>query len=427
MSKPNPLGGHNGNAPDRLLPLAFDENVVTGFFAQGKGLGKQVKDVLDSSAGEDATSIGSKVSAAAKALATHYQDDRSEVANADTTNSLEFGAYMSTDGDHLLGHLGDHDHECGPDCDCGHDNTHEHSDTGHIEFGDVADARGGKSGKNTNDETTSDGGGGKGRGNNKVVEEADEVEPAAEPTPEPTPVPEPTPDPEPTPEPEPEPTPAPSTEFGWLNANTYLSGGDTPDGFNVELVFNGFWTDSQKEMGAQQAEIMSDIIVGDVENYGDIDDVRIQMYSQNIDGSGNVWGQGGWIQLRSDNMVAEGGIILDSNDIGTAEDSGLLDELMMHEMMHAIGFGTTWVQNDLISNNTFTGENAIDVYGSPVPLDGAGHLSESVGNEMGTTYISDNAEPITDLTLAMLEDIGFDTIYEPTVEEEEPVDDFLLF
>jgi hypothetical protein len=53
---------------------------------------------------------------------------------------------------------------------------------------------------------------------------------------------------------------------------------------------------------------------------------------------------------------------------------------------------------------------------------------------MGTTYIANGAEPVTDLTLAVLEDMGYDTIYgDPemaatSAEEEEKVyDDALLF
>ncbi|MEQ3710188.1 hypothetical protein [Tateyamaria sp.] len=426
MNKPNPMGGFNSHAPDRLLPLAFDEDVVTSFFAQGKGLGKQVKEILEAASGEDAPSIGASVSAAAKLI---QNSDTSEV-DTQEVSGIELSGYLSTDEADLMDHMDDHDHT--------HDeHDHEHSEMDHPDFDGFAEARGGKGGKKTDDGSTTDGGGGKGRGKNKVVEETDEVEPAPEPTPdpepapdpEPTPAPEPDPTPEPAPEPtpEPEPTPAPSTEFGWLNANTYLSGGDTPDGFNVELVFDGFWSDSQKDMAAQQAEILSDIIIGDLPDYGDIDDVRIKVSTWEIDGSGGTWGIGGYSQLTPDGMVAEGGIYLDPADIGTAEGREMLDELMMHEMMHAIGFGTTWDQNGLTSNGTFTGENAVDVYGSAVPIDGNGHLSESVGNEMGTTYISNNAEPITDLTLAILEDMGFETIYEPPVEEEEEsVEDFLL-
>jgi hypothetical protein len=48
---------------------------------------------------------------------------------------------------------------------------------------------------------------------------------------------------------------------------------------------------------------------------------------------------------------------------------------------------------------------------------------------MGTPYLSNNAEPITDLTLAVLEDMGFETIYGQPIEEEEELvsDDPFLF
>ena len=71
-----------------------------------------------------------------------------------------------------------------------------------------------------------------------------------------------------------------------------------------------------------------------------------------------------------------------SSDIGTAESLGMLDELFMHEFLHAMGFGTTWTREGLLSGKTFIGQNAMDVYDGPVPYDGNGHLSESVGNEM---------------------------------------------
>ena len=182
------------------------------------------------------------------------------------------------------------------------------------------------------------------------------------------------------------------------------------------------------------AEILSDMITGDVASYGDIDDVRIQLYTGSNDGAGGTLGTGGWMELRSDSMVAEGGLLIDSADIDSVESRGLLDELLMHEMLHAIGWGTTWSYQGLESGNMFVGENATDVYGSAVPLDGNGHLSESVGDEMGTTYISGSTEPITDLTFAVLEDMGFDTTYDPDAalaaamaEEEEPMlDEWLI-
>ena len=168
------------------------------------------------------------------------------------------------------------------------------------------------------------------------------------------------------------------------------------------------------------------MIIGDVADYGDIDDIRIQLYTGEDDGAGGTLGFGGYIQLRGDNMVAEGGLLLDSADIDSVEAEGLLDELLMHEMLHALGWGTTWDKQGLESGNYFTGQTASDLYGGAVPLDGNGHLSESVGAEMGTTFISNGTEPVTNLTLAVLEDMGFETVYEVPMDEEETTLDELM-
>jgi hypothetical protein len=68
----------------------------------------------------------------------------------------------------------------------------------------------------------------------------------------------------------------------------------------------------------------------------------------------------------------------------------------------------------------------MDVYGGAVPIDGKGHLSEAVGNEMGTTYIGAGSEPVTDLTLAILEDMGLDTVYDDPTEDDLTYEDALL-
>ena len=377
-----------------VLPNDFDEDIVANFF-NGGGRSADVHAAL---AASEAGARGAAVSAAA----------RGDVEETDS-GSIEFGFAISTTEEEMLnhdhgGHSHGEDHVCDENCgeDCAHNHDHEAE-----ELQVEADARSSKGGPSWKNETD---GGGRGKGKKKDQAEEPQPEPEPEPLPEPEPEPEPEPAPLPEPEPEPEPAPTPSN-FGWIDSNTYISGGDTPNWFNVELNFNNTWTQSQKDAAAEQAEILSDLIIGDLTDAGDIDDVRIQLYNENIDGSGNVWGRGGWISLRSDGMVAEGGVRIDSNDIGTAESWGMLDELLMHEMLHAIGWGTTWSRDGLIENGYFIGENAMDVHGGPVKLNGNGHLDESVGNEMGTTYITNNAENITDLTLAILEDMGYETIY----------------
>ena len=153
---------------------------------------------------------------------------------------------------------------------------------------------------------------------------------------------------------------------------------------------------------------------------GDIDDLRLNLYNEGIDGAGGVWGQAGWIQVRDDWTVAEGGVRIDSADIATAEDSGMLGDLLLHEMLHGMGFGTTWDYSGLTDGNNFIGANATEVYGSEVPLDGsASHWNENLlGQEIGSERLDPN-EAMNDLTIAALEDMGYETVYEdPTPEED---------
>ena len=402
--------------------------------------------------GKGSKSFGQGVAEAARSFEPSVEDESGEEEghyNEDVIGDVSFDGLMTTTQDDIMHHVHDHSHEddhvcdgnCGEDCPHAHNHEEEkNTDTANLGAGldGLAAARGGRGGKKSSDDTDSGSGGrGGGRWKKQAEEEPVAEEPAPEPTPEPAPeepvaeepAPEPTPEPAPeepvAEEPAPEPTPQPSAEFGWLDANTYLSGGDTPNGFNLELSFKGTqWTTSQKEMAAAQAELLSDYIIGDLADNGSIDDIRIDMHTWDLDGSGGVWGRGGHTSEGSDGIADTGVVYLDESDLATAESWGMLDELMMHEMLHAIGWGTNW--DGLTSGNTFIGETAESVYGSAVPIDGNGHLAESVGNEMGTTYISNNAEDFSELTLAVLEDMGFETIYEPPVEEEDPMFDEML-
>ena len=354
------------------------------------------------------------------------QDVPDHVADALTVDlphqatSHAFGRNKETEsGD--IDHAED-DHVCDENCGCVHD-AHDHNHDDHYfdhtamwlepaedelflqADGKPSHAGGGGGGGGD--------GGGKGRGNSKD-------KPVEEPTGEtdPAPQPEPTPEPEPAPAPEPTPEPAPAG-FGWIDGSTYLSGAETPDGFNIELKFHGEWTDFQKSVAVAQAELLSENITGDMLGANGIDDLRINMYSVSLDGAGGTWGKGGVVQARADGTVLEGRVRLDTADLGTAESWGMMDELMLHEMLHAMGFGTTWNQSGLTSGSSFIGETAMDVFGGPVPLDSSGaHLLNSGATkaEIGSTNFQ-NGETISDLTLAILEDMGYETIYPDEPEE----------
>lgn len=217
----------------------------------------------------------------------------------------------------------------------------------------------------------------------------------------------------------------------------YVSGKDTPDGYNVELMFNGTWSDAAKAQAYAAAETISDIVTGDLPSYNGIDDIRITLTSTSIDGTGGTWGKGGYDILRSDTkLAATGHVTIDSADIPQALQLGLLDDLLQHEMLHAMGFGTAWTTmglvNDYNGDLRFNGTHATQVYntlfdaiasrdplsdrGVPIETDGGSsaagkHWDEATfGNEIMSTMLN-YSNNTTQLTVAALEDMGYQTTF----------------
>jgi hypothetical protein len=278
-----------------------------------------------------------------------------------------------------------------------------------------------------------DGGGGKSkpdRGNKKSDPVVTDETPTTNPTTDPTPTPEPTPTTEPTP-------------VVTIPPADYVSGLDTPDGFNIELMFSGTWTDAAKAEAHAAAERISDIVTGDLPSYNGIDDIRITLTSTTIDGTGGTWGKGGYDILRNDSkLAATGHVTIDAADVPNALKLGLLGDLLQHEMLHAMGFGTGWNAMNLVDNYSedlrFNGVNATSVYntlfasvaeldllsnnGVPIETDGGSgaagkHWDEATfGAEIMSTTLN-YSNDTTLLTVAALEDMGYQTTF---------FDDFLL-
>ena len=190
-----------------------------------------------------------------------------------------------------------------------------------------------------------------------------------------------------------------------------------------------------------------------------VDDVIIYLEFVPIDGTpptGNVVGSAGPCFTRTGTALSLiGGMLFDTADLETIENLGLLDDIILHEMMHVLGFGIFW-EGDCGSNlpfdylkepsrqanctydpnNTdthFTGPEALarfdmmggDNYtgGQKVPVENDtetypqgggsldGHWRESVfGNEIMTP--SANAtNPLSELTVAQFVDLGYTVDY----------------
>jgi hypothetical protein len=171
-----------------------------------------------------------------------------------------------------------------------------------------------------------------------------------------------------------------------------------------------------------------------------VDDLLIWVVVRPIDGPEGILGQAGPCLVRSSSGLPMVGVMLfDSADLEMLEEAGQLEAVILHEMLHVVGFGTIWSERGLLSgamtlDPIFTGAAALDAFvnndgtayqGNAVPVENTGgtatrdgHWRESVfSHELMTGWISGAAQPLSRTTIASLSDIG----YTVDVSEAEPL------
>lgn len=158
-----------------------------------------------------------------------------------------------------------------------------------------------------------------------------------------------------------------------------------------------------------------------------VDDILIFVEFAEIDGPGQVLGEAGPCFVRRDtHLPLIGQLRLDAADLQQMERAGTLNDVIMHEMGHILGFGTVWSRKSLVNGTAgadpyFTGEHAVAEYrhaggmqvGVPVENTGStgtrdSHWRESVfGSELMTGYIGGAPNPLSEMTAASLRDLGY--------------------
>lgn len=158
-----------------------------------------------------------------------------------------------------------------------------------------------------------------------------------------------------------------------------------------------------------------------------VDDLLLFIEFANIDGAGKVLGQAGPCYVRgASDLPVLGYLQLDAEDLAVMETAGTLDDVVLHEIGHVLGFGTIWRDRGLLagaggSDPSFTGASALSAYvalgvaAAAVPVENTGtsgtrdaHWRESVfGAELMTGYISGIGNPMSAMTIASLQDLGY--------------------
>jgi hypothetical protein len=245
------------------------------------------------------------------------------------------------------------------------------------------------------------------------------------------------------------------------------SGGSTGSGgYDVTLEFAGFAGTGLDAAFAKAAGLIESWILADlpdVKHRGQlIDDIVIEASLVQIDGEGGVLGQAGPTLLRGDGYLPLKGIMeFDAADASYYDSLGLFDDIVLHEMVHCLGFGTLWgdAYLDLTADSgggdeRFTGANANLAYrmgvedgsiaaddagylkGVPIEMGGGagtagGHWRESaLGDEIMTGYI-DGTNLVESVSIAALEDMGYDTVWDDPADSADlfgplPADDVLF-
>ena len=242
---------------------------------------------------------------------------------------------------------------------------------------------------------------------------------------------------------------------------TYTSGDpnvDNANEFNIQINFSGKWTVQQQAIVTWAADLYSKIITADIRDDTDlngnlVDDIVLSVSTARIDGvgnplTGNVLAQTGNIVVRDDGTVDEwlpltASITLDTGDLRSSAFANAWDDIILHEMGHALGFiGAIFDQLGLVDGSgNFIGANAVAGYGGLVPLENDGgsatagsHWDEAgfmpngvaMSNEFMTGYFVPGEQTyLSDTTLGALADLGY-VVQDPSIGSFLVVDSGLL-
>jgi hypothetical protein len=166
-----------------------------------------------------------------------------------------------------------------------------------------------------------------------------------------------------------------------------------------------------------------------------VDGVVIYAHLLPIDGVNGILGQSGPCILRDDGLLtAEGIMEFDTADLAALEASGQLNQVILHEMGHVLGFGTIWdfppINTFLVGGGTgdpwFNGSSAQGAFfgsltagrtftGNTVPVEAGGgagtaysHWRESLlANELMTGFLNTGTNPLSAITVAQFRDLGY--------------------
>ncbi len=226
---------------------------------------------------------------------------------------------------------------------------------------------------------------------------------------------------------------ATTTDTTVAEIDSYLSGDEAVEDseeFNIEVNFLGEWDATLAEAVTHAADFLSDLI----QNNTALDssaDLTIDMALIDIDGESGALGSSTVTDTWGDSYTPSESLIeFDVADATSYYEQGLWDDIVLHEMIHSLGFGTVWQNEGIVEVTTdesgetvaeYSGESAsalepTEAEAPVVETDGGtgtayGHWDEEAyDNELMTGTIDEN-NYLSDMTYGALEDLGYEIDY----------------
>ena len=222
-----------------------------------------------------------------------------------------------------------------------------------------------------------------------------------------------------------------------VGTSTTLPGAGPTSVFDITLTYGPGITVSQQVLLQAAADRWEQIIVGDVPDVfvpgvGQVDDISINISAMPLDLVGSILAETGLVAVRVGSFFPSAATIsFDTADLASLESGGQLQTVALHEIAHALGFGTIWADLGLLggatgSNPRFLGANATAEFNTrfnlndlSVPVENLGgpgsadtHWRESVlTNELMTSVLNNGTNPLTRLTIAQFQDLGYQVDY----------------
>jgi hypothetical protein len=159
-----------------------------------------------------------------------------------------------------------------------------------------------------------------------------------------------------------------------------------------------------------------------------VEDLLMFVQVTQLDGPGNAVARAGTCTVHAPSALAQMGVLqLDSADIQLQLGQGTLDNMVLHEIGHVLGFGTLWFARDLLQdgatdNPFFNGALARAEFarvfpgyaGTAVPVENVGdmntrntHWRRSVFNNELMQGFSSATMPLSRITIGAMGDIGY--------------------